>query len=237
MAGLCELRLTNYAPRPAGGPAGIVVGMDDPVFGRLVTSEEELRELVPAPPDDAPARRKQIDRLDGHCRDFIARSPFFVLGTAAADRRGDVSPRGGPPGFVRVLDERRLLIPEYPGNRRADSHTNLLENPRAALIFLIPGLRETLRINGTARITRDEELLAELGERGRTPALGIGFEVEEVYVHCAKALIRSSLWEPETWPDELPSASRILRDHMNVPGVSTDDVAARLAESYEKTLY
>ena len=237
MAGLCELRLTNYGRRPGGGPAGIVQGMDDPVFGRLVTSEEELREVVPAPPDDAPALRKQIDRLDEHCRDFIARSPFFVLGTAGSDRRGDVSPRGGPPGFVRVLDDRRLLIPEYPGNRRADSHTNLLESPRAALIFLIPGLRETLRINGAARITRDEELLADLGERGRTPALGIGFAVEEVYVHCAKALIRSSLWEPETWPDELPSASRILRDHMDVPGVSTDDVAARLAESYEKTLY
>lgn len=212
--------------------------MDDPKFGRLVTSEQELREVVPAPPENAPSVRKQIDRLDVHCRDFIARSPFFVLGTARANGSGDVSPRGGPPGFVRVLDERRLLVPEYPGNRRADSHTNLLENPRAALIFMIPGLRETLRINGVGRITRDETLLADLGERGRTPKLGIGVEVEEVYVHCAKALIRSSLWQPESWPDELPSASEILRDHMDVPpGVTTEDVAARLDESYEKTLY
>ena len=211
--------------------------VDDAVFGRLVTSEDELREVVPAPRDDAPAVRKQIDHLDDHCRDFIARAPFFVLGTTAADGRGDVSPRGGPPGFVRVLDERRLLVPEYPGNRRADSHTNLLENPRAALIFMIPGLRETLRINGTARITRDEALLADLGERGKTPSLGIGVEAEEVYVHCAKALIRSSLWQPDTWPDDLPSASAILRDHMNVPDVTTEDVAARLDESYRKTLY
>jgi PPOX class probable FMN-dependent enzyme len=211
--------------------------VDDPNFGRLVTSEEELREVVPAPPEDAPSRRKQIDHLDPHCRDFIARSPFFVLGTAGADGSGDVSPRGGRPGFVQVLDERRLLIPEYPGNRRADSHTNLLENPRAALIFMIPRLRETLRINGAARITREKALLADLGERGRSPKLGIGVQVEEVYVHCAKALIRSSLWQPESWPDEVPSASEILRDHLNVPGVTTEDVEARLAESYKKTLY
>ena len=221
----------------AGRSGGIVKRVDDPNFGRLVTSEQELREVVPAPKEDAPAVRKQIDHIDAHCRDFIARSPFFVLGTARANGRGDVSPRGGPPGFVRVLDERRLLVPEYPGNRRADSHTNLLENPRAALIFMIPGLRETLRINGVARITRDERLLADLGERGRTPKLGLGVEVEEVYVHCAKALIRSSLWQPESWPDDLPSASEILRDHMNVPGVTSEDVAARLDESYEKTLY
>ena len=237
MAGLCEAGLTELRGPPPGRSPAIVQRVDDPGSGRLVTSEEELREIVPAPAEDAPSRRKQIDHLDAHCRDFIARSPFFVLGTSGADGSGDVSPRGGPPGFVRVLDDRRLLVPEYPGNRRADSHTNLLENPCATLIFMIPRLRETLRINGRARITRDETLLAELGERGRTPALGIGVEVEEVYVHCAKALIRSSLWQPESWPDELPSASEILRDHMDVPGVTSEDVAARLDESYEKTLY
>jgi PPOX class probable FMN-dependent enzyme len=210
--------------------------MDRHGFGDVVSSEEELRTLVPAPPEGAPALRKQIDRLDPHCRDFIARSPFFVLGTAAAGS-GDVSPRGGPPGFVRVLDERRLVIPEYPGNRRADSHRNLLENPRAALLFLIPGLRETLRVNGRACITRDEQLLADLGERGRAPVLGIGVEVEEAYVHCAKAFIRSSLWQPDSWPDLLPAPSAILRDHIDAPEVSTEEVAARLEESYEKTLY
>lgn len=206
-------------------------------FGDLVTSEDELREVVPAPPDGAPALRKQIDHLDAHCRDFIARAPFFLLATSSAAGDCDASPRGGPPGFVRVLDERRLLVPEYPGNRRADSHRNLLENPRAAMLFTIPGLRETLRVAGRACITRDEGLLAGLGVNGRAPKLGIGLEVEEAFIHCAKAFIRSGLWQPETWPEELPSASAILRDHVDIPDVTTEDVAARLRESYEKTLY
>jgi hypothetical protein len=181
--------------------------------------------------------RKQIGHLDGHCRDFIARSPFFLLATANAAGDCDASPRGGPPGFVTVLDERRLVVPEYPGNRRADSHRNLLENPRAAMLFAIPGLRETLRVAGRACITRDEGLLADLGANGRAPKLGIGLEVEEAFIHCAKAFIRSSLWQPETWPQELPSASAILRDHIDAPDVTTEDVAARLEESYAKTLY
>jgi uncharacterized protein len=206
-------------------------------FGDLVTSEDELREVVPALPDGAPALRKQIDHLDEHCRDFIARAPFFLLATSSAAGDCDASPRGGPPGFVRVLDERHLLVPEYPGNRRADSHRNLLENPRAAMLFAIPGLRETLRVAGRACITRDGALLAGLGVNGRAPKLGIGLEVEEAFIHCAKAFIRSGLWQPDTWPAELPSASAILRDHIDMPDVSSEDVAARLRESYEKTLY
>ena len=192
---------------------------------------------MPPPAGDSPPVRKQIDHLDEHCRDFIARSPFFLLATANSAGDCDASPRGGPPGFVRVLDERRLVVPEYPGNRRADSHRNLLENPRAAMLFAIPGLRETLRVAGRACITRDEALLADLGVNGRTPKLGIGLEVEEAFIHCAKAFIRSSLWQPETWPHELPSASAILRDHIDAPDVTTEDVAARLDESYAKTLY
>jgi uncharacterized protein len=206
-------------------------------FGDLVRSEEELRQVVPAPAEGAPALRKQIDHLDEHCRDFIARSPFLLLATAGAGGDCDASPRGGPPGFVRVLDERRLLIPEFPGNRRADSHRNLIQNPRAAMLFAIPGLRETLRVAGRACLTRDTALLAELAVDRRAPKLGIGLEVEEAFIHCAKALIRSSLWEPDTWPDELPSASVVLRDHIGTPGLRTEDVAARLEESYSKTLY
>jgi uncharacterized protein len=206
-------------------------------FGELVTSEMELRAVVPAPAEAAPAVLKQIDHLDEHCRDFIARAPFFLLATAGANGDCDASPRGGPPGFVRVLDERRLLVPEFPGNRRADSHRNLLENPRAAMLFTIPGLRETLRVAGRACITRDEALLADLAVNGRAPKLGIGLEVEEAFIHCAKAFIRSGLWQPETWPDELPSPSAILRDHIDLPDVSDEQVAARLRESYEKTLY
>ena len=206
-------------------------------FGQIVRSEDELRAVVPAPGEGAPALRKQIDHLDEHCREFIARSPFLVLATAAADGTCDTSPRGGPPGFVRVLDERRVLVPEYPGNRRADSHRNLLENPRASLIFMIPRLRETLRVTGRACITRDAGLLAELAVNGKPPALGIGVEVEEAFIHCAKAFIRSALWQPETWPDEVPSASLMLRDHMDIPDLTLDAVEARLDESYKKTLY
>jgi uncharacterized protein len=206
-------------------------------FGKLVQTEEELREVVPAPREGSPPLRKQIDHLDPHCRDFIARSPFFLLATANSAGDCDASPRGGPPGFVHVLDERRLVVPEYPGNRRADSHRNLLENPRAAMLFAIPGLRETLRVAGRACITRDEGLLGGMGVDGRAPRLGIGLEVEEAFIHCAKAFIRSSLWDPDTWPEELPSASAILRDHVDIPEVTVDDVAARLEESYTKTLY
>jgi PPOX class probable FMN-dependent enzyme len=206
-------------------------------FGDLIETEGQLRELVPAPAASSAPVRKQIDRLDEHCRDFIARSPFFVLATAGANGDCDVSPRGGPPGFVQVLDERRLVVPEYPGNRRADSHRNLLENPRAAMLFAIPGLRETLRVAGRACLTRDERLLASLGVDGRKPKLGIGLEVEEAFIHCAKAFIRSNLWEPDSWPQELPSASAILRDHVDLPDLTTEDVAARLEESYAKTLY
>jgi PPOX class probable FMN-dependent enzyme len=206
-------------------------------FGELVRSEDELRAVVRPPAADSPPVRKQIDHLDDHCRDFIARSPFFLLATANSAGDCDASPRGGPPGFVRVLDERRLVVPDYPGNRRADSHRNLLENPRAAMLFAIPGLRETLRVAGRACITRDEALLADLGVNGRTPKLGIGLEVEEAFIHCAKAFIRSSLWQPETWPQELPSASAILRDHIDAPDVTTEDVAARLEAGYAKTLY
>jgi PPOX class probable FMN-dependent enzyme len=206
-------------------------------FGDLVRSEEELRQVVPAPAEGAPALRKQIDHLDEHCRDFIARSPFLLLATAGAGGDCDASPRGGPPGFVRVVDERRLLVPEFPGNRRADSHRNLIQNPRAAMLFAIPGLRETLRVAGRACLTRDTALLADLAVDGRAPKLGIGLEVEEAFIHCAKALIRSALWEPDTWPDELPSASVVLRDHIGTPGLKTEDVAARLEESYSKTLY
>ena len=206
-------------------------------FGQIVRGEDELRAVVPAPGEGAPALRKQIDHLDEHCREFIACSPFLVLATAAADGTCDTSPRGGPPGFVRVLDERRLLVPEYPGNRRADSPRNLLENPRASLIFMIPRLRETLRVTGRACITRDAGLLAELAVNGKPPALGIGVEVEEAFIHCAKAFIRSALWQPETWPDEVPSASLMLRDHMDIPDLTLDAVEARLDESYKKTLY
>lgn len=130
-----------------------------------------------------------------------------------------------------------MLAPDFPGNRRLDSYRNLLENPRESLLFLIPGLGETLRIEGRACLTRDEDLLAGLAMNGRPPKLGLGVEVDAAFIHCAKAFIRSGAWRPDTWPSELPSASQILRDHISLPEVTVEYVEERLGEDYETKLY
>ncbi len=200
-----------------------------------ITGEAELRALLGEP--QPLVLRKQLPALDAHCRDFIARSPFVVLATAASDGTVDASPRGGPPGFVSVLDEHRLVIPDYRGNRRADSHRNVLANPGVGLLFLLPGMGETLRVNGRATLTRDPELLAGLATGGpKPPVLAIGVEVEECFLHCAKAFRRSGLWDPATWPDELPSAARMFRDQ-TAPEVPVEQVEAGLEESYRTGLW
>src|SRR5688572_19142802 len=178
-----------------------------PRFEHRITTIEELRTLIPPP--DAPAVEKDIDHLDVHCRAFIARSPFLVIASAGADGTCDASPKGGNPGFVRVLDDHRLAIPDYPGNRRLDTWRNILEAERLQLIFFIPGMLETLRISGRGCLTRDPDLLARLDDRGRTPKLALGVEVEVAFLQCGKALKRSALWDPDTWParEELPRAA------------------------------
>lgn len=179
---------------------------------------------------------KEHDRLDEHCRAFIARSPFALLSTANARGECDVSPKGGPPGFVTVIDDRRLLIPDATGNRRLDSLENILENPGVGLLFLIPRLGETLRVNGTAALTCDPALLDGLATGGHPPKLGLVVTVEQAYLHCAKAIMRSRLWDERTWPDEeeLPSAAAILRDHIGIADLAAS--AAALAESYTKRM-
>jgi PPOX class probable FMN-dependent enzyme len=182
-----------------------------------------------------PAERsvlKEHDNLDEHCRDFIARSPFVLLSTANAGGECDVSPKGGPPGFVGVLDERRLLIPDATGNRRLDSLQNVLENPRVGLLFLIPGLGETLRVNGRVELTRDPALLEGLATGGRPPKLALVVAVEQAYLHCAKCILRSQLWDSETWQDkgDLPSAAAILNDHIGLGDLAASHAA--LADSY-----
>lgn len=206
-------------------------------FDHVVSSEAELRELLGSPAGIAV--HKVVQRLDAHCREFIARSPLLLLATASASGECDVSPRGDAPGFVRVLDERRLVIPERMGNRRVDSLLNILANPRAGLLFLIPGLRETLRINGRASVLRDPSLLREMEANGKVPQVAIGVEVEECYLHCGKALIRSRLWDPGSWPEagSLPSPARIFADHAGALCLSSDEVEERLKESYTKRLY
>lgn len=178
---------------------------------RTINSEDELRALIGKPTELVKA--KLADRLNYLTRQFIERSPFVCVATASPGGGIDVSPRGDPPGFVRVLDERTLLLPERPGNRLADTLTNLLADPRIGLLFLLPGVGDTFRVNGTAVITHDEELLAESAVGGKVPRLGLVVSVTEAYTQCAKALIRSDLWNSENHIDraDLPSSGEILK--------------------------
>jgi PPOX class probable FMN-dependent enzyme len=178
---------------------------------RTIRDESELREILGSPSELVSG--KVADRLNDLTRQFIERSPFVCVATGRPDGGLDVSPRGDPAGFVRILDERTLLLPERPGNKLADSLTNVLADPRIALLFLIPGVGDSFRVNGRAEIVQDEELLAESAVDGKAPKLGILVAIEEAYTQCSKALIRSDLWNPERHidRDELPSGGEILR--------------------------
>lgn len=178
---------------------------------RVIADEAELRSVIgPAKPA---ALLKLADRLTPQSRQFIERSPFVCIATARVEGGLDISPRGDPAGFVRILDERMLLLPERPGNRIADSFTNLLSDPRIALLFLIPGIGDTFRVNGEAEIVDDPELLAPTAVDGKVPQLGILIRIHEAYTQCPKALIRSDLWNPAHHLDrsELPTSGQILR--------------------------
>jgi hypothetical protein len=206
-------------------------------FTDTVTDLAELRALVGEPSELA--RKKQLDHLDAHCRAFIAHAPFLLLGTADATGRCDVSPKGDAPGFVQVLDDHHLVIPDRPGNKRIDGMRNILENPHVGVIFLVPNKEETLRVNGRAAITRDPELLARMEVGGKRPLLAIGVEVEEVFMHCAKAFKRGSLWQPEKWPDitTMATAACMLFDQTKPEGKTLGDIERLLDFSYTKTLY
>ena len=183
------------------------------------------------------ASKKQMDRLDKHTRHFISLSPFFVLATANAGGT-DASPRGDAPGFVTVVDDNTLIVPDRPGNNRVDSFSNLLENPNVGLLFLVPGMNETLRINGKARMTTDEALLEPMSVRGRPPRSGLIVDVEEVFFHCAKALIRSKLWAIETQIDRasFPTLGQVFKDQ--IASVNDADEADRaIQEGYATRLY
>ena len=201
------------------------------MFRDLVTSIESLRAVVGGEPSEV-ARLKELPALDAHARAFIARSPFLLLGTAGADGRCDVSPKGDAPGFVRVLDDHHLVVPDRPGNKRLDGMRNIVTNPHVGLIFLVPGNDFTLRVNGRAVITQETALLESLAVKGKTPLLAIGVEVEEVFLHCARSFRRGKLWEPATWPgpDALPSMPCILYDQTG-GAMSLEALEARTAES------
>ncbi len=181
--------------------------------------------------------QKQLNYLDTHCRHFISLSPFLVLGTQAIDGMGDVTPRGDAPGFVEVLDDRTLLIPDRPGNNRLDNYSNILGNPAVSLMFLIPGVDETLRINGVAEIRDDADLCGMFSVADKTPLTVLKVTVREAYLHCAKALMRSRLWSPDAIiaRTALPSMGQMIKDQINSndPVESQADMEAR----YEKQLY
>ena len=198
-------------------------------------TEAEVRALY-GPPSDL-SMRKSLPRLDKHCRHFIARSPFLCLATASPAGPADISPRGDAPGFVRVLDDRALFIPDRLGNNRLDSLSNLIGNPQLALIFLVPGIDETLRINGRGRIVIGGPLLTESIANSKTPATGVLVEVQEAFLQCAKALKRSKLWSGAyaVARGEFPTLGQILADQIG--GMSVADLDCRIETAYREKLY
>ncbi len=203
----------------------------------VVSTLDELRDIL-----GHPSQRvidKALPRLDRFSTYFIERSPFVLVATASREGRCDVSPKGDRPGFVKVLDDRTLLIPDRPGNRRADTFINLLENPRVGTIFLIPTVEETLRVNGDALITNDQHLLEQCAVTGKTPKLGIVIEVQEVYFHCAKAFKRSNLWQPDAWEGrgELPSLGEIMAEQLQIQESTGTELNCEIEEAYRTNLY
>jgi PPOX class probable FMN-dependent enzyme len=198
--------LDAHDPRPHPAPSATFQGV------------EELRAVY-----SPPAQRsldKEIDRLDEHCRAFIRHTPFVVVATAAGNKTVDVSPKGGPPGFVAVLDDHHLAIGDMAGNNRLDSLTNIVQDGRVALLFMIPGTDETLRVNGGATITTDPSVLDRCPIAGLRPNVATVVEVRTAFVHCAKALRRAALWSPDDWPDtsDMASAACMLKDHIGLEG-------------------
>lgn len=183
------------------------------------------------------ARLKQLPKLEQHSRRFISLSPFFVLSTSSPAGT-DASPRGDAPGFVKVIDDRTLAVPDRPGNNRVDSFRNILENPNVGLLFLVPGINETLRVNGKARITTDPAVLAEHAAHGKLPRSVMLIEVEEVYLHCAKALMRSKLWDPARHLDrrDFPTMGQCLADQIG-GGLDPRKVEEEVEDGYRTRLY
>jgi PPOX class probable FMN-dependent enzyme len=202
-----------------------------------VRSEAELREIVKEP--SQVIWDKDIGRIDEHARTIIAHSPFVLLATSSPEGTCDVSPRGDPAGSVLVLDDHRLVLADRPGNHRLDSFRNILHNPGIGLLFLVPGMNETLRVNGRATVLSDAPFFDDLVVQGKRPRLAILVEVEELYMHCAKAFLRSSLWKPETWPDRtsMPTLGQIFKDQLGIRDAPAKQIDEGLAQDYETNRY
>jgi PPOX class probable FMN-dependent enzyme len=201
-----------------------------------ITSTAELRELLgPVHHRAATKDRPRLHELD---KEWLAASPFVLIATSAADGTCDVSPKGDPAGFTQVLDDSTIAIPERPGNRRADGFLNILSNPHVGLIYLIPGRNETLRINGRARLVREAPFFDDMIVKGNRPQLAIVVEIEQIFHHCAKAFMRSSLWKPESWaPDGLPSTACIVKSVQEVEETLEELETYYSPEVYGQKLY
>ena len=206
-------------------------------FTDVITEEAELRGIFGQPSERA--LNKQIDRLDVHCRAIIKKCPFILLGTSNTEGRCDVSPKGDYPGFVRVLDDRTIAIPDLPGNNRLDTLRNMIANPQVGLIFMIPGMNETLRINGKIQLVRDAELLESMAYEGKSPKLTIVVHVQKIFTHCPKAFLRSKLWSDEFRIDrsELPSFAEILKDHTGLVDCDVEELQKELDHKAATTLH
>ncbi len=194
-------------------------------FDEVIATRERLREVSRQP--SFRARNKAIDHVDDICRRFIAACPFVIVASRGSDGQIDVSPKGDPAGFVTVLDEKTLAIPDRPGNHRLDTFENLLEHPEIGLIFMIPGHGDTLRVSGTGKIVRDGSLQAQMAVDGKQPNLILVITVTEVFLHCPKCIFRSKLWSPEHWPgrSDLPSLAQAIVTHSR-SGESVAEVQA-----------
>ncbi len=205
-------------------------------FIDVIRTEDELREVLGHP--SAGAAGKAIDHIDKHFAGFIARSPFVLIGSSDGGGNQDVSPKGDPFGFVVVLDEHTLAIPDRPGNRRGDTFSNIIKNPKVALFFMVPGVPETLRVQGKASIVRDDALRERMVVRGRAPELAVVVEVAEAFMHCAKCVVRAELWKPEHWPDpaDVPSLSAAIIDQKKL-AVTREQMDAAMAKDVRERLY
>jgi PPOX class probable FMN-dependent enzyme len=201
-----------------------------------IDDETDLREFYGKEPSER-ALKKVIGAFDKHCRHFISLSPFLVLSSSSPDGHLDCSPRGDPPGFVQVLDDRTLLLPDRPGNNRLDTLSNLVANPEVALIFFLPGVNETLRVNGTAEVVEDHPALGGAAINGRAPKSGLVITAREIYLHCAKALIRSKLWDEEAQIERssFPTLGQMITDQAG--GMDGEAQQASIEIAYKETLY
>ena len=205
-------------------------------FEQIITNEKDLREIMGHPSEIV--TRKTIDHIDEHCRSFIEKSPFIAIATSDSNSNFDVSPKGDPAGFVKILNDKMLAIPDRPGNRKADTLTNIIQNPHIGLIFLIPGVKETLRINGKAQIVTDQKILELLACQGKLPLFAIIVEVKEAFMHCAKCMIRSKLWAKidNNQEPNVPTLAKSLIDHGKLD-ISEEELDGMIKNDEKTNLY